>query len=450
VSETLLLVDLASLVHPLFHVSGKEPDQDWTSQQAIARIRAAAHGHPHAAICCEGGRSFRKDLDAGYKANRPEVNEPLQHQMRLTIEALKADGFPCWSVKGMEADDIIAAATKQALACDGDVLILSDDKDILQLVSDKVTVKRWRDGEMRTQAVVMERLHVRPDQMLDYLCLVGDTSDNIKGATGIGGVKAAQLLATFGSIAEIYKALDAGTAKLTEGIANSLVEFRDRWPKVRDLIALRTDVEIPFHEIATERAVPALAELPPMFDVPFEEDARAKADAPKKANATPSPQVASATQPVAEREQVAARVEPVVYAPSSPEVGRTATASQALIPAPAEWERGLEPRSMSEAKDLAQMMFASRLFSAYGTPQGVLASVLAGRELGLSAMASLGILPLHRADAGARHVRDEAQRRAGANVARLHDGGSAAVRRRQGRERLDEVPDRYAVGACER
>ncbi len=411
--DTVLLVDLSSLVHALFHVSGKEPDQDWTSQQALARVRAAAHGHKHAAIACEGGRSFRKDLDDSYKGNRPEVNEPLQHQMRLTIEALKADGFPCWSVKGFEADDIVAAATKQALACDGDVLVISDDKDLLQLVGEKVTVKRWRDGELRTPEVVMAKLGVRPDQLLDFLCLVGDTSDNVKGAKGIGGVIAAQLLGTFGSIAELYRAMDGEQAKLKDGVRASLIEFRDRWPKVRELLALRDDVEIPFHEIAVEREVPAMSDLPPMFDTPFEYDPAAngavknapgpvapppvqakietafvRSEAPV-AGPTAQAQPESAARRDSETNGTAVKVAarqppPDVLGP----VGQQAP-SHALVPAPAEWERGLEPRSMSEAKDLATMMFQSRLFAAYGTPQGVLASVLAGRELGLSAMASL-------------------------------------------------------------
>jgi 5'-3' exonuclease len=112
--------------------------------------------------------------------------------------------------------------------------------------------------------------------MGDYLCLVGDASDNVIGAKGIGPKRAAEMLATFGTIEAAYAALDKSEAKLPQGILNSLIEFRDRLPTVRQLIAMRTDVAIPFEEIAAERtpkeAAPVMEDecnrIDPLFEMP--------------------------------------------------------------------------------------------------------------------------------------------------------------------------------------
>jgi DNA polymerase-1 len=188
-TNQLLLIDLSAIAHQIWHVSGAEPDPNFVSTQIIARVRALASAHPAAAVCCDSGKSFRADLDPTYKANRDTENRaPLKHQMTLACETLKRDGFPIWAVKGYEADDVIATATLEALNIDGtSVLIASADKDLLQLVSDRVSMKKINGGgEIITAAGVQEKFKVDPSQMGDYLALVGDTSDNIVGAKGIG------------------------------------------------------------------------------------------------------------------------------------------------------------------------------------------------------------------------------------------------------------------------
>jgi DNA polymerase I len=108
----LVLIDLSSLAHPMFHMSASEPDPNWTSRQVVARIRALASGQPHVAICCDKGKSFRHELTATYKANRPEHEATLHHQIKLAIETLTGDGFPVWAAPGFEADDLIATASR--------------------------------------------------------------------------------------------------------------------------------------------------------------------------------------------------------------------------------------------------------------------------------------------------------------------------------------------------
>ena len=130
--------------------ASQEPDPDYTSQRTAAIVRQLASDHPHTAICCDAPGSFRKDADPTYKANRPQQEAALHHQINLAKEALAADGFPIWEVNGYEGDDLIATATKQlasdaeALSCS--VLIASADKDLLALVSDRVEVHSTRTG----------------------------------------------------------------------------------------------------------------------------------------------------------------------------------------------------------------------------------------------------------------------------------------------------------------
>ena len=205
----ILLVDLSSIGHPIWHMSQAEPDPDYTSQRIVAAVLKLAADHPHAAICCDApGPSFRKDLDPTYKANRPKQQAPLYHQIRLAKEALAAEGFPVFEVDGFEGDDLIATATKQFINgvrtgyLEGEyipnwegakaplrkpnILIASADKDLLALVSDSIEVHSTRTGNRIGPAEVKEKLGVAPCQVVDYLTLVGDASDNITGAKGIG------------------------------------------------------------------------------------------------------------------------------------------------------------------------------------------------------------------------------------------------------------------------
>ena len=122
-SQEVVLIDLSSIAHPIWHMSQSEPDPNHTSTAIVARVRALATGNPHVAICCDSGRSFRHDLAPTYKANRPESEAPLHHQITLAVEQLEADGFPVWAVKGFEADDVDrvgdSARVGDCAGCDG-------------------------------------------------------------------------------------------------------------------------------------------------------------------------------------------------------------------------------------------------------------------------------------------------------------------------------------------
>ncbi len=376
-NNELLLIDLSSLARPIWEAAtsgtGSSAARASVATEVVNRVQALAVTHPHAAICCDSGKCFRHDLLPSYKGTRPERDAAMLHQFQLAEEQLKRAGFPVWKVAGFEADDVIASACGQALACDGDVLIASSDKDLLQLVGPKVRVKSLRTGDVLDEAAVVAKLGVRSSQVLDYLSLVGDASDNVQGAKGIGPKRAVELLTKWQTIKNLYQAIDADTHHdLTDGIIASLTEFRTRWPLVRQVLSLRADVEIPFHEITVERQAPAM-------------------EASVNETTTVDGATVSGGEPV--RQTVvggAAELEQRQVEPGESPGPSTQHAPVSLSPrVDVEWDKQLEPRSMSEAKDLARMLFDSRLFAAYGTPQGVLAVILSGREIGLPAMASL-------------------------------------------------------------
>ena len=226
----ILLIDLSSIAHPIWHMSQQEPDPDHTSQRTAAVVRSLAADHPNTAICCDSSKSFRKDLDPTYKANRPPSEAPLHHQIDLACESLAADGFPVWKVDGFEGDDLIATATATASELlNHSVLIASADKDLLALVSEGVEVHNTRTGDRIGPAEVKEKLGVDPSLVVDYLTLIGDASDNIRGAKGIGPKTATGLLNIFGHLDEVYIALDDGDADVLKPAQRaSLEELRPR------------------------------------------------------------------------------------------------------------------------------------------------------------------------------------------------------------------------------
>ena len=370
----VLLVDLSSIGHPIWHVSQAEPDPDYTSQRTAAIVRKLASDHPHTAICCDAPGSFRKELDATYKANRPQQEAALHHQIDLAREALEADGFPVWKVDGFEGDDLIATATIELMG-DGDhcVLIASADKDLLALVNSRVEVHSTRTGGRIGAAEVREKLGIDPCQVTDYLCLVGDASDNIKGAKGIGPKTAAGLLGIFGNLDDVYGAIDTGDAFLKSAQLDSLEELRPRIDDVRALVTMRTDVPLDVAAVFNER-VPKATET-------FMED---------EMDGYPGPELEPEQDPET-GESVMAKAEGAAGPVSVTDLrSAPGPACDVLDPyKPEEWYRGLEPRSMDDARQLAKWMHESRMFSAYGTPQAVLSTMLLGRELGMPAMAAL-------------------------------------------------------------
>ena len=202
-----------------------------------------------------GKPQFRFDAHPDYKRGRPSMPDDLRTQFPIVREITALMNMPVRELEGYEADDVIGTLTKKATAAGVDTMIVSGDLDGLQLVDDHVRLLTTRMGVAATviydEARVMERYGLRPDQMLDYKALKGDTSDNIPGVPGVGEKTASSLLQQFGTLDGIYEHLDEVKGKLRE----RLDEHRASAFMSREVgrIVLDLPVELDLEEARTGR-----------------------------------------------------------------------------------------------------------------------------------------------------------------------------------------------------
>ncbi len=188
------------------------------------------------------GPVFRHEIYPEYKANRPPMPEDLAIQIPHIKELVRAMNIPCFETSGMEADDIIASAATLLSKNGHRVIVVSGDKDLLQLVDDQVVMWDPMKKKVMDASAVLEKFRVRPDQLLDCYSLMGDSSDNVPGVPGVGPKTAEKLINEHGSLEGVYAALDAmKKSKLKERLG----ENRDMAFLSRDLIRLKYDVAVP-------------------------------------------------------------------------------------------------------------------------------------------------------------------------------------------------------------
>ena len=186
----------------------------------------------------KGKKTFRSELVQDYKANRKPMDEALRVQLDFIYQLTQAKGYPICSLDDFEADDLIGTLATQANEIGAEVVIATRDKDMCQLVNLKTFIfdplkKTWLDS-----LGVEAKFGVKPQQFIDYLCLIGDASDNIKGADGIGPKTAVSLLKKFESLSGIY---DYGIASVSAKQKTSLQELKTRLEVVQQLIRIRLD-----------------------------------------------------------------------------------------------------------------------------------------------------------------------------------------------------------------
>ena len=168
------------------------------------------------------GRTFRDELFAEYKAHRPPMPDDLRAQIAPLMEAVQAEGLPLLRIEGVEADDVIGTLAHRAAAAGIDTLISTGDKDMAQLVGPHVTVVDTMAGKTWDRAGVIARFGVEPGQMIDYLALVGDSSDNIPGVPKVGPKTAARWLQEYGSIDRLLASAGTIPGKVGESLRENL------------------------------------------------------------------------------------------------------------------------------------------------------------------------------------------------------------------------------------
>jgi DNA polymerase-1 len=246
-SRTLLLVDGSSYLYRAFHVpnlqrlSNAEGEPTGAVYGVINMLRSLiAEYQPElmAVVFDARGKNFRHELYQPYKANRPPMPDELAVQVEPLHALVRALGLPLLQIKGVEADDVIGTLATQATAVGLDTVISTGDKDMAQLVGPHVSLVNTMSGTTLDTGGVQEKFGVAPGQIIDYLALMGDSSDNIPGVPKVGPKTAAKWLTSFGSLDAIIARADEVKGKVGESLRESL----EMLPLSRELATIRCDV----------------------------------------------------------------------------------------------------------------------------------------------------------------------------------------------------------------
>lgn len=196
------------------------------------------------AVAFDTGKTFRNELYPEYKATRAKMPDDLRSQIDRIRQLVDAFHFPRLEKEGVEADDVLGTIAYQAVEQGLGVKIITGDRDLLQLVNDRILVSlpgsKLSDSRNYTASDVKEYLGVDPDQVVDYKALVGDTSDNIPGIPGVGPKTAVSLLEKYHTLDEIYQHIGEIPGKVGEKLTNG----KDSAYMSRDLAQIKTDVGI--------------------------------------------------------------------------------------------------------------------------------------------------------------------------------------------------------------
>ncbi|MCB9729113.1 MAG: DNA polymerase I [Deltaproteobacteria bacterium] len=214
-----------------------------------------------AVVFDKSGRSFRNDLYAPYKAHRPAPPPDLVPQFPLVRDVTRAFNIPALEMEGYEADDIIATLATRARREGIETVIVSSDKDLMQLVGPGVRMLDTMKDVIYDEAGVLEKMGVRPEQIVDFLALLGDSVDNIPGVPGIGKKTAADLLGSYESLDGIYAHIEAMKGKRRE----NLETFREQAYLAQKLATVACDVPIDIAMDALTVQEPDKAALTELF-----------------------------------------------------------------------------------------------------------------------------------------------------------------------------------------
>ncbi len=187
------------------------------------------------------GKTFRDDMYAQYKANRPPMPDDLRSQIEPLHAIIKAMGLPMLIIEGVEADDVIGTLSTQATQLNINTLISTGDKDMAQLVNQHVALINTMNNVYSDINGVKDKFGVAPERIIDYLALIGDTSDNVPGVPKVGPKTAVKWLTQYGSLDNIIEHADEIKGKVGESLRASLEQI----PLSRQLVTIKCDVELP-------------------------------------------------------------------------------------------------------------------------------------------------------------------------------------------------------------
>ena len=243
----LVLIDGSSYLFRAYHalpsLMSSKGQATGAVRGVISMIRKLMKEYPdsHLAVVFDAkGKTFRNDIYAEYKANRPPMPDELRSQIAPIQEIVTHMGLPLLVVEGVEADDVIGTLARQATEAKMDVLISTGDKDLAQLVNEHVTLINTMTDTLMDIDGVLEKFGVRPEQIIDYLALVGDTSDNIPGVPKCGPKTAVKWLSAYESMAGVLDNADDVKGKVGEYLRESTSFL----PMSYELATIKQDVQL--------------------------------------------------------------------------------------------------------------------------------------------------------------------------------------------------------------
>ena len=247
ITKPLILVDGSSYLYRAFHAlpslsnsKGMPTGAIYGVVNMLRKLIADYQPDSMAVIFDAKGKTFRNDLYEHYKANRTEMPSELVQQIEPLHEIIRAQGLPLIMVSGVEADDVIGTLAKEATHQGIDVLISTGDKDMAQLVNKHVTLVNTMSDTILNPQTVEEKFGIPPSLIIDYLALVGDTSDNIPGVPQVGPKTAVKWLQEHGSLDNLVKKVDQIKGKVGENLRASLTQL----PLAKRLATIKCDVEL--------------------------------------------------------------------------------------------------------------------------------------------------------------------------------------------------------------
>jgi DNA polymerase-1 len=244
----LVLIDGSSYLYRAYHalpkLSNSAGEPTGALHGVLTMINKLVREQPagHIAVVFDApGKTFRDEMYADYKANRPPMPDDLRDQVEPLIEAVRAMGLPLLRVEGVEADDVIGTLCHRSAERGLNVLVSTVDKDMAQLVGDKVTLVNTMTGQVLDRDNVKKKFDVFPEQIIDYLALVGDSSDNIPGVPRVGAKTAAKWLNQYPTADDIME--NAGD--IGGKVGESLRENVEQLKLSRELATIRQDLDLP-------------------------------------------------------------------------------------------------------------------------------------------------------------------------------------------------------------
>jgi DNA polymerase I len=267
--KTLLLVDASSYLYRAFHAlpdlrnkAGEPTGAIYGVLNMLRKLYKDVAPDYSACIFDAKGRTFRDSLYDQYKANRPPMPDDLGSQIDPLHTCIRAMGWPLLEVPGVEADDVIGTLAVRAPQHGLRTLISSGDKDLAQLVNGAVVVVNTMSNETFDEAGVRAKFGVRPDQIVDYLTLIGDSVDNIPGVDKVGPKTAAKWLQQYGTLEALLTHAD----EIGGVVGENLRKARDWLPTARELLTVRCDVELPVEIDALVQSAPDKPALAALFE----------------------------------------------------------------------------------------------------------------------------------------------------------------------------------------